>query len=153
MDPAVSPDPPGATARAAAFIDAIAWGEHTTVWELLSADGRATALGVAMHNGLDRVVAGRISEDLADPTEREQFLQQLVGGLRRDLRGVDIDNISAVEPTSSTAVGRTDVVAVELTTPSTIPGTHAWLAGTLFLSHTDANGWQVDRLEPRFSGP
>ncbi len=140
---------PGVTEQARAFIHAIVWAEHTTLWDLLSDDGRATALAVAVRNGLDRVVAGRIRDDLADPVERDRFLQQLVAGLRRDLRSVELTALTVTE--STCAAGGT--VMVDLQTPSKLPGIDVWPAGRLVLSHDAHRGWLVDRLEPRLAGP
>ena len=138
-----------AAEHAAAFIHAIVWAEHTTLWDLLSDAGRDAALSVAMRNGLDRVVAGRIRDDLADPVERERFLQQLVGGLRRDLRSVELTEL-ALGACQAASDGS---VAVELLSPSQLPGTGAWPAGRLVLSRDADRGWVVDRLEPRLAGP
>ena len=149
MGPAVSGTPHDAATRASAFIHAIVWAEHTTLWDLLSGQGRAAALSVAMRNGLDRVVAGRIRDDLADPVERERFLQQLVGGLRRDLRSVELTELTLGECRSASDGS----VAVELLTPSQLPGIDAWPAGRLILSCDTDRGWVVDRLEPRLAGP
>ena len=149
MDQAVTGTHPEAAERARAFIHAIVWAEHTTLWDLLSDDGRAAALSVAVRNGLDRVVAGRIRDDLADPVERERFLQQLVGGLRRDLRSVELTELTV----AGCRAGDAGSVAVELQTPSQLPGTGAWPAGRLILSRDTDRGWLVDRLEPRLAGP
>lgn len=139
-----------AAERARAFIHAIVWGEHTTLWNLLSDHGRAAALSVAMRNGLDRVVAARIRDDLADPVERDGFLQQLVGGLRRDLRSVELTQLTLGDSRAASDGS----VAVELLSPSQLPGTDAWPAGRLILSRDAAGrGWVVDRLEPRLAGP
>ncbi len=153
------------------FIQAIVWAEHTTLWDLLSVQGRSTALAVAMHNGLDRVVAGRIRDDLADPKERGLFLQQLVNGLRRDLRSVELTELTVGDcrllsedsvDTISVDTISVDTVVVELLTPSQIPGTEAWSAGRLILSRSNTirdegttctSAWAVDRLEPRLAGP
>ena len=135
-----------AAERATAFIHAIVWAEHTTLWELLSEEGRGAALSVAVHNGLDRVVAGRIRDD---PVERERFLQQLVGGLRRDLRSVELTELTVGECRR----GTDGTVAAELETPSRLPGTDAWPAGRLILSQDADRGWLIDRLEPRLAGP
>lgn len=140
----------GVLDRAAAFLHAILWGEHTTVWDLLSEEGRNIALGVAIRNGLDRVTAGRIREGLADPNEREAFLRQLLGGLRRDLRSVDLEEVE-IAPTPEFPNERTAIV--QLSSPSLIPGTEAWSAGSLMLSEHDERGWLVDRLEPQLAGP
>lgn len=139
-----------ATERAQAFLHAIVWGEHTTIWELLSDNGRRAALAVAMENGMDRVVANRIRDDLADPIERHEFLRQLVHGLRRDLRSVDLPNLS-IDTSSAPETGSTAVIAI--TSPSLIPGTEAWAAGRFVLSLDDTRGWCIDRLEPRLAGP
>lgn len=137
-------------AIAGAFIDAIAWGEHTTVWELLSGTGRSVALAVAQANGLDRVVAGRIRDRLANPVELEDFLAQLLGGLRHDLRSVDVGEIRigtcATAPDGATAT-------VELAVPSLLPGTDSWPAGSIVLSDDGSGTWRVDRLEPVLAGP
>ena len=138
-----------AAERARAFIHAIVWAEHTTLWDLLSDEGRPTALSVAVHNGLDRVVASRIRDELANPVERERFLQQLVVGLRRDLRSVELTALTVGESNC-----RDDgAVVVELQTPSQLPGIHAWPAGLLVLSRDPDRGWLVDRLDPRLAGP
>ena len=142
-------DSKGAAESAGAFLHAIVWAEHTTLWNLLSDHGRAAALSVAMRNGLDRVVAGRIRDDLADPDERERFLQQLVVGLRRDLRSVELTELTLGECRAASDGS----VAVELHTPSQLPGTDAWPAGRLVLSCDAGRGWVVDRLEPRLAGP
>jgi len=141
-------DPAGARAAAEAFVHAVVWGEHTVLWDLLSGRGRATALAVARHNGLDRVVASRIEDDLADPRELDDFLRQLLGGVRRDLRSVDINEIRVDEVTMSGAGNAAATLAV----PSLLPGPD-WAAGHLDL-RCDAGGrWRVDRLEPRLASP
>lgn len=150
MGPAVSEEagPAGARAAAEAFIHAVVWGEHTVLWDLLSDRGRATALAVARHNGLDRVVASRIEDDLADPSELDDFLRQLLGGVRRDLRSVDINEIRVDEVTMSGA----ENAAATLVVPSLLPGPD-WAAGQLDL-RCDAGGrWRIDRLEPRLASP
>ena len=149
MGAAVTATAPAATERARAFIHAIVWAEHTILWDLLSDEGRAAALSVAVRNGLDRVVAGRIRDDLADPLELQRFLQQLVTGLRRDLRSVELTELTVRECSRRDG----DVVAVELLTPSQVPGIEVWPAGRLILSPHPERGWLVDRLEPRLAGP
>ena len=159
MGAAMTGAEPDAAERARAFVHAIVWAEHTTLWDLLSGEGRTAALSVAVRNGLDRVVAGRIHDDLADPLELQRFLQQLVEGLRRDLRSVELTELTVSDDSrhddsrhdDGTSNGGT--VAVELLTPSQLPGIDAWPAGRLVLSHDPERGWLVDRLEPRLAGP
>jgi hypothetical protein len=132
------------------FVHAVQWGEHTTVWSLLSESGKATALSVASSNGLDRVTASRIRDDVSDPMVLDEFLGRLLGGIRRDLRSVDIDEL---ETGDVRVADDANAATVELTNPSTIPGTPPWPAGHLELS-IDADGrWLVDRLVPRLVGP
>lgn len=143
-------DERGALDAAASFVHAIQWGEHTTLWQLLSETGRDTALEVALRHGLDRVTASRIRDDVSDPVDLEEFLSRLLGGLRRDLRSIELDHLataSTVEP------GPGDAVTVELTNPSTLPGTDYWSAGQLELSADETGTWRVDRLVPRLAGP
>lgn len=140
-------DPGGVAER---FVEAIQWGEHTVVWDLLSETGRGVALSVALTNGLDRVVAARISDDVADPTERQAFLEQLLRGLRRDLRSVDLAHLQVETPASMDVDG---TAVVELSCPSTIPGTGDWAAGRLTLSAGSDGTWRIDRLQPIIAGP
>lgn len=133
------------------FLRAVVWGEHTRLWALLSPEGRAAALSVAVANGMDRVVAGRIRDGLADPVEFDDFLRQLLVGLRRDMRSVDLENVTLDgEPRPGPENGS---VIVDLATPSALPGTEAWPAGRLVLSPGPKGDWGVDRLEPRLAGP
>ncbi len=143
-----SPARPSVQEVADAFVHAIVWGEHTVIWDLLSPIGRETALGVAGANGLDRVVAGRIAAGLADPSEFDDFLAQLLGGLRRDLRSVDIDQVSVAAIDQAPA----GTAVATLTVPSALPGSPGWAAGELELSATEDGEWMVDRLRPRVAG-
>lgn len=139
-----------ARSRAQAFLDAIVWGRHTELWELLGRNGRDTVLRVALGNGLDRVVAGRLRDGSANPVDRDAFLGQLLEGLRRDLRSVELDVLTLADDVEW--VGD-DEVRIELVVPSTIPGTGSWSGGHLVLAPEDERGWRVDRVEPRLSGP
>ncbi len=144
------PDSGPATA-ADAFVHAVVWGEHTVVWELLSSAGRTTALRVAQRNGMDRVAAGRIRDGLADPEEMEEFLRQLLAGVRRDLRSVDLGELKVGAVESDRA--DTGQATAHLVVPSIIPGADVWSAGRLVLSCVDKGRWRVDSLEPRVTGP
>ena len=146
MDPLVTPLPTSPVECARAFVDAILWGSHTTVWELLSKDGRDAVLAIAASRGLDRVTANRLRDDQSDPADREAFLRELMRGLRRDLRSVDL---ARVGPSAETSARDDGTVVVALVTPSDIPGTDDWPAGEVVVG-IDADGhWRVHRLEPR----
>ena len=143
-------DRDSATGTAEAFVHAVIWGEHTAIWDLLGPAGRVTALNVAQHNGMDRVVASRITDGLADPREFDDFLRQLVGGIRRDLRSVDLNDLRVhmvvEDPSGQAAVAH-------LVVPSSIPGSDDWAAGSLELRRTDPGRWSIDRLNPMVAGP
>ena len=75
------------------FVDAVAWGEHTTVWELLSSHARLAVLDVAERRGLDPRRAARLREGTAADDERDEFLADLVHGLQSELVGFDFDAV------------------------------------------------------------
>lgn len=141
---------PGPSDVATRFIEAIRWGEHTVVWNLLSDIGKSHALSVALANGMDRVAASRIQADTAEHDERDDFLRQLLHGLVRDLRSVDIDELSADASATQLEDGS---MAVELRCPSSLPGHEFWPAGRLLLSADGDRSWCIDRLEPIIAGP
>lgn len=75
------------------FVDAVAWGEHTTVWEMLSSQARVAVLEVAERRGLDALRAARLREGTAGHGERDEFLADLVHGLQFELAGLDVDAV------------------------------------------------------------
>ncbi len=128
---------------ARAFLDAVAWGEHSRVWDLLDDTGRRTVLQVATRGGLGAVPAARMREGTASPGERDRFLTALVQGLRRDLAGTDFDAVvlTLVEaPSSGTAV-----VLLETPVHQALGGPVP--AGSVELSQ-DGPHWRVTRLIP-----
>jgi hypothetical protein len=78
---------------AAAFVKAVAWGEHLRVWELFSIEARRLVLRVAVTRGMDEQLSARLRDGVAGSAERDIFLADLVNGLRADLRGADIDSL------------------------------------------------------------
>jgi len=128
---------------ARAFLDAVVWGEHSSVWDLLDDTGRRTVLQVATRGGLGAVPAARMREGTASAGERDRFLTALVHGLRRDLAGTDVDAVvlTLVEPPSA----GTAVVLLELPVPEALGGPVP--AGSVELSEVGAT-WRVTRLVP-----
>lgn len=139
-----------AGAIAQRFVDAVARGEHTTIWELLDPEARERAIAVAVGRGLDRVRAQRLRDGVSDPVELEDFLRQVLHGLRRDLRSVEVDRLTIVDPPQQLDDG---MVAVALLSPSTLPGIDGWPAGRLLLTAAVDGGWSIVRLEPVVAGP
>lgn len=134
-----------ATRAAQTFVEAITWGEHRKVWELLGPEGRKTVLRVAVKNGMDEALAARLRDGTAGPGESEDFLGELLNGLRADLAGNDLDALeySADEEQQE---GR---VRVMLTAPvPPLLGPVGLPVGSVELSEHDGH-WLVERLTPR----
>ena len=133
---------PDETARA--FVDAVIWGEHNVVWELLGLEARTTVLKVAVSRGMDEALAARLRDGTASGPEREEFLADLVNGLRNDLAGNDLDNLEFEMDTSRNEPGRARVVVQAPLNPM--------LGGYLPAASVDladeAGSWKVDRLLP-----
>lgn len=136
--------------QAKAFVDAVAWGEHHKVWELLSEEGRRTVLRVGAARGMDEGLAARLGDGTATAGEQDQFLSDLVNGLRADLAGNDLDALEAeLDPDPGAAdPGRARVVLVApLPEVLNLPGLPV---ASVQMAEEDG-GWRVDRLIPRTS--
>jgi hypothetical protein len=133
------------------FVDAVAWGEHHTVWELLSADGRRLVLRVGATRGMEQALANRLGDGTATTVEREEFLADLVSGLRADLAGNDLDNLEAErieDGADGPEPGRARVLLVlPLPEVLAIPG----LPVAEVEMADEAGQWRVDKLIPRTS--
>lgn len=138
---------PEETARQ--FVDAVAWGEHRTVWDLLAVEGRTVVLNVAKKRGMDDTLVARLRDGTASDGEREEFLTDLVNGLRADLAGNDLDSLEFEPDASAAEPGRARVIV-------NVP-LHATLGGVLPVATMDLTAedghWKVERLVPRVSGP
>ena len=133
------------------FLDAVLWGEHLNVWQLMSGVARSAALAVAERNGLDAIVATRARAGTWTDGEADELLTDLVKGLRADLGGVDLSNITTadVEISMHPAGARATVaLSVPSLLPTELTGGEGWAAGTIELVET-ATGWLVDRLNTR----
>ena len=73
------------------FVEAVVWGEHSRVWDLFGIEARTTVLQVASRRGMDDALAARLREGTASASEREDFLVDLINGLRADLAGTNFD--------------------------------------------------------------
>ncbi|MGQ0520271.1 MAG: hypothetical protein ACT4PX_03845 [Actinomycetota bacterium] len=135
----------GATLAARTFIEAIAWGEHRKVWELLGPEGRKTVLRVAVRNGMDEALSARLRDGTAGASETEEFLAELLNGLRADLAGNDLDNLEYAEDPEFEG----DRVRVLLTAPvPPLLGPVGLPVGSVELAEHEG-AWQVERLTPR----
>lgn len=137
-----------AIAAARTFVEAIAWGEHRKVWELLGSEGRKTVLRVAVKNGMADALAARLRDGTAGMTETEEFLSELVDGLRADLAGNNLDDLE-YSADIEFAPGQ---VRVLLTAPvPPLLGPVGLPVGSVELACLDGV-WLVERLTPRPPG-
>lgn len=134
-----------ATLVAQTFVEAIAWGEHRRVWDLLAPDGRKVVLRVAVKNGMDEALAARLRDGTAGPGETEDFLGELLNGLRADLAGNDLDSLEYVADDDASP----DRVRVMMTAPvPPLLGPVGLPVGSIELARHDGQ-WLVERLTPR----
>ena len=144
-------DSPSFVDVARSFVDAVAWGEHRTVWTLLGADARKTVLRVALGRGMDDVLVSRLRDETAAPNEYDEFLADLVNGLRADLAGADLD--APVFQVTEDAVGNGHA-AVVLATPLPAElaqhGIDSLPVATIDLV-LEGDEWKVERVDPRLS--
>lgn len=136
--------PPAAVADR--FIQAIVWGEHVVVWDLLSEAGREHVLEAGARRGLDPLHAQRIRQGTSPQDEADAFLTGLVHGLRVDFAAVPLGDVRAEE---SAVPADADSVEVALQCPAAF-GQQAWAAGSLLLSRSE-DTWRVDRVRPLVS--
>ncbi|HEX2275141.1 MAG TPA: hypothetical protein VHG90_14835 [Acidimicrobiales bacterium] len=133
---------PDETARA--FVDAVIWGDHKLVWDLLGIEGRTTVLRIAGDRGMDDALVARLRDGTAADAERDEFLADLVNGLRADLAGNDLDALEYELDTAPHEPGRARVV-VHSPLPPALGGTLP--AASVELS-SEAGEWRVERLVP-----
>jgi hypothetical protein len=141
----------GPQEAAKAFVDAVAWGEHHRIWDLLSTEGQRIVLRVGANLGMDEALVARLREGTAATAEREEFLTDLVSGLRADLAGNDLDAVEAErdpDDLETPGPGKARVLLV-VPTPAVLnlPGLPV---ATVEMSDEDGQ-WRVDRLMPRTS--
>ncbi len=133
------------TVAARTFVEAIAWGEHRKVWELLGPEGRKTVLRVAVKNGMDEALAARLRDGTAGSAESEEFLAELLNGLRADLAGNDLDTLEYGRDEDFEG----DQVRVLLTAPvPPLLGPVGLPVGSVELIEHEGE-WRVERLTPR----
>jgi hypothetical protein len=133
---------PDETARA--FVDAVVWGEHNRVWDLLGLEGRTTVLKVATNRGMDELLVARLRDGTASRAESDEFLADLVNGLRADLAGNDLDNLQYELDSSPGEPGRARVV---IQTPLN-PLLGGYLPAASVELANESGEWKVQRLLP-----
>ena len=139
--------PEQATDVARTFVEAIAWGEHRKIWELLGPEGRKIVLRVAVNNGMDDALAARLRDGTSGPSETEEFLTELLSGLRADLAGNDLDSLEYT--TDDEVEAKPGHVRVLLSAPvPPLLGPTGLPVGSIELAEHEGT-WRVERLTPR----
>ncbi len=137
---------PAETART--FVQAVAWGEHHTVWDMLSDEAQRVVMGIATSRGLPEPLAARLRDGTATQIEVDQFRGDLVNGFRADLLGVDVDTI---EYEVDEAIIEPGTARVVLLVPVPDPRLGLGLpTGSLELRQ-EGEAWRVERLIPRLA--
>lgn len=147
-EPAVDQGPALAVARD--FVSAVAWGEHRKVWDLLGPEGRKTVLRVAVNHGMDEALAARLRDGTAARSESDEFLAQLVNGLRADLQGNDLDALE-YSPDPVPEPNRARVVLLSPLPMGLAESGSGLPIGSLEMASDDSGSWRVERLLPNVS--
>ncbi len=132
-------------AMVARFIEAIAWGEHKTVWELFSVEARNTVLKVASKRGMEEDLVARLRDATASRDEYDEFLSDLIVGLRADLAGNDLDVLQYETDPIEPAPGQARVV---LNVPLAPVLGGVLPMGSVELAMEDGS-WKVVRIVPQ----
>ena len=134
----------GALKVAAEWIDAIVWGDHPKVWALSGVEGRTELLDIGTKRGMDEGLASRISTDAASPSEMNEFLADLLNGLRAELAGNDLDNVTYEISEEETTPDR---AAVKMFVPLVAYFGGTLPIGTVYIVQEGAD-WKVAKLIP-----
>jgi len=138
--------PPAETART--FIQAVAWGEHHKVWDMLSGEAQRVVMSIATGRGMPEPLAARLRDGTATGAELDQFRGDLVNGFRTDLLGIDVDTL---EYDVDEGLLNTGTARVVLVVPVPDPRLGAGLPAASLEMHQDGDQWQVERLIPRLA--
>ena len=134
------------------FVDAVVWGEHRKVWQLMGIEARTTVLKVASDRGMDEALVARLRDGTAGDAERDEFLMDLIAGLRADLAGNDLDALEFEEDTEPPEPGRARVV---ISVPVAIGFGGNLPVGSVELAEESSTSgeteWRVQRLVPQVS--
>lgn len=137
----------GAVEAAERFFGAV--GEHDLrgFWDQMSEGARAYVLELALDRGMDFDLNSRLRQGTATDEEFDTYLDELLEGIKKDLRGLDLQRLAfeaAPEPdvpgkVRVTYSTRMDAMLGDV--QPTLP------AGSLVMTEEDGE-WKVDRLIP-----
>lgn len=134
------------------FVDAVVWGDHGKVWTLMGIEARTTVLKVASDRGMDEALVARLRDGTASDAERDEFLLDLIAGLRADLAGNDLDALEYEEDAEPPEPGRSRVVIlvpVAIGFGGNLPVGSVELA--IESSTSGEPEWRIQRLVPQVS--
>ena len=127
------------------FVDAVVWGEHRKVWGLMGLEARTTVLKVASDRGMDEGLVARLRDGTASDAERDDFLADLITGLRADLAGNDLDSLQYEEDAEPPEPGR---ARVGVTVPVAFGFGGNLPVASVELAIEEAE-WRIQRLVPQ----
>lgn len=140
----------GATSAVKRLFFAVATEDGEAVWEALSADAQAYVVNIAVRQGMDVDLAGRLREGSAGASERREYLDNLTRGIAHDLGGVDPTQLSYTAEEADR--GRVRVryeVRLGLVLRSEEGEEHVAIPAGSALVIKQSGRWLVDRLVPR----
>jgi hypothetical protein len=146
-DPPMS-DPPAEVART--FVQAIAWGEHHVVWEMLTTEAQRVVMSIATTRGMPEPLAARLRDGTATQAEIDQFRGDLINGFRADLLGNDVDTFEYEVDEVGMEPGAVRVVLI-VPVPDPRLGSGLPAASVELRRQGDADPWRVERLVPRLA--
>jgi hypothetical protein len=134
------------------FVDSVVWGDHRKVWELMGIEARTTVLKVASDRGMDEALVARLRDGTASDAERDEFLMDLIAGLRADLAGNDLDALEYEEDAEPPEPGRARVVIL---VPVAVGfGGNLPVGSVELATESSTSGeaeWRIQRLVPQVS--
>ena len=132
------------------FVDAVVWGDHRKVWDLMGLEARTTVLKVASNRGMDEALVARLRDGTAADAERDAFLVDLINGLRADLAGNDLDALEYEDDALAPEPGRARVVILVPVAPGL--GGSLPVGSVELATESSTSGeaqWRIERLVPQ----
>lgn len=142
----------GALAAAETFLAAIAAGDAREVWSLFSISAQAYIINLGVQRGMDFDLASRLRSGVATTEETDVFLGDLLGGLQRDLAGVDVSRVAMESKAAPEAPMQVRVNLLVQLGPQMSDLQTAIPAGGIILS-LENEIWRVERLVPPIDRP
>lgn len=146
--PLDSDDLAEAQAAAERFLAAIDKADHRGVWEQFSENAQAYVLNRAVDRGMDFDLMSSIRDGTASEEDLDTYYQELLEGLRRDLRGVDFSRLkyeASPEPETTRQVRVVYLLEMDMAIGDQRPSIPA---GSVLMA-PQGESWKVERLIPR----